>query len=201
MARPSMSSLRLPQLSSCGPIEALTGRRLERAVKSFRNCQVAAPLKPGRPARRGPSHAAFRNCQVAAPLKHCPVCFETAISRTFRNCQVAAPLKQRSQLCRRRRGGLPQLSSCGPIEAQILQALPGALPPAFRNCQVAAPLKPSSAEKPRACRRALPQLSSCGPIEAGRRRRVWPCAGCLPQLSSCGPIEASWPTKPVRRHG
>ena len=85
----------------------------------------------------------------------------------FRNCQVAAPLKQRQ--VRKTAWGLsclPQLSSCGPIEACALAELGAAIG-------------------------RLPQLSSCGPIEA-----VFPAAAAaarrrLPQLSSCGPIEAA----------
>ena len=64
------------------------------AERAFRNCQVAAPLKQrtGRGPRR--RSGAFRNCQVAAPLK----------------LGVGANEGWFSNF-------LPQLSSCGPIEA------------------------------------------------------------------------------------
>ena len=92
----------------------------------------------------------------------------------------------------RRRGGasLPQLSSCGPIEAA--GSVPAAAlrrAPSFRNYQVAAPLKHGKTLWARAGY-GLPQLSSCGPIEAmyaQAERGHW---ASLPQLSSCGPIEA-----------
>ena len=60
----------------------------------------------------------------------------------FRNCQVAAPLKRPCPAVRVLHGhGLPQLSSCGPIEAYY----------EFLEFSGAS---------------GLPQLSSCGPIEA-----------------------------------
>ena len=68
----------------------------------------------------GDSAGAFRNCQVAAPLK--PAVIDTTLVFT---------------------AALPQLSSCGPIEALVPCA--GALDGS-----------------------GLPQLSSCGPIEASR---------------------------------
>ena len=119
-ASPPTSSL--PQLSSCGPIEAIVGGGARRRRQGpFRNCQVAAPLKPIRGRNDFQGSGAFRNCQVAAPLK--------LISRPI----VRIGMR-----------GLPQLSSCGPIEA-IRNGLP---------CRLCGP---------------LPQLSSCGPIEATSR--------------------------------
>ncbi len=59
----------------------------------------------------------FRNCQVAAPLKHYPPRWGAGVM-----------------------AGLPQLSSCGPIEARSVCAR-RQWGTTFRNCQVAAPLK------------------------------------------------------------
>ena len=66
--------------------------------------------------------------------------------------------------------GLPQLSSCGPIEALCAFCSDALAWSAFRNCQVAAPLKRGQAPEGRGRAVRLPQLSSCGPIEAGGRR-------------------------------
>ena len=63
--------------------------------------------------------------------------------------------------------GLPQLSSCGPIEAVVFTAKTKT-DFAFRNYQVAAPLKPI-VDLPGLQAVCLPQLSSCGPIEASVR--------------------------------
>ena len=61
---------------------------------------------------------AFRNCQVAAPLKLDLAREPYAPRRAFRNCQVAAPLKHVGvELALGLVNRLPQLSSCGPIEA------------------------------------------------------------------------------------
>ena len=86
---------RLPQLSSCGPIEAqLAHVGYAAAIRTFRNCQVAAPLKPNIIGDGDMDAAAFRNCQVAAPLKRLGHWTLTHRYRAaFRNCQVAAPLK------------------------------------------------------------------------------------------------------------
>ena len=87
---------------------------------AFRNCQVAAPLKPQGAPDANAQAKTFRNCQVAAPLKleqarHCP-----HPGPAFRNCQVAAPLKLgAAALVARAVHDLPQLSSCGPIEARL----------------------------------------------------------------------------------
>ena len=132
----------LPQLSSCGPIEAIMPPSGKGRVFSFRNYQVAAPLKHPSKGRGslfggslpqlsscGPIEASaeigpackwtpFRNYQVAAPLKPIQPALAHLFDDTFRNYQVAAPLKQNfvppkiEVLC-----SLPQLSSCGPIEA------------------------------------------------------------------------------------
>ena len=108
----------LPQLSSCGPIEACLAPQCQKHCAPFRNCQVAAPLKRrGGPGGRGGRHA-FRNCQVAAPLK-----------REARGRIVRIHLL------------LPQLSSCGPIEAAGADLCARRADTPFRNCQVAAPLK------------------------------------------------------------
>ena len=40
-----LASQALPQLSSCGPIEAEGMIMAPRPIVTFRNCQVAAPLK------------------------------------------------------------------------------------------------------------------------------------------------------------
>ena len=84
---------------------------------------------------------------------------------------------------------LPQLSSCGPIEARAWRRpRPRSRP--FRNYQVAAPLKPVGLHAAAEARR-LPQLSSCGPIEATfTDAKAANGVLSLPQLSSCGPIEA-----------
>ena len=60
---------RLPQLSSCGPIEAWDPAEPKAWTVSFRNYQVAAPLKPVLDGRGRIEGRAFRNYQVAAPLK------------------------------------------------------------------------------------------------------------------------------------
>ena len=91
-----------------------------RPAPAFRNYQVAAPLKPPAAHVSIRPLAAFRNYQVAAPLKQVVV-VNTAPSITpFRNYQVAAPLKHsRNARKARQPERLPQLSSCGPIEAQV----------------------------------------------------------------------------------
>ena len=67
--RPTGELAVLPQLSSCGPIEAQARLSGPLHVHSFRNCQVAAPLKPTNKICKPPAGHSFRNCQVAAPLK------------------------------------------------------------------------------------------------------------------------------------
>ena len=110
---------------------------------------------------------------------------------TFRNCQVAAPLKRVDKVVGPvRRVALPQLSSCGPIEACGNRPANRPWAPPFRNCQVAAPLKRGEAGRPCDGGQGLPQLSSCGPIEASAASWTPRSCPCLPQLSSCGPIEA-----------
>ena len=85
---------------------------------------------------------------------------------------------------------LPQLSSCGPIEAAPKTGSPARASQAFRNYQVAAPLKRRTACSAGWPGGILPQLSSCGPIEANLSAWSAISASTLPQLSSCGPIEA-----------
>ena len=58
----------LPQLSSCGPIEAISRPRCPHRRRSFRNYQVAAPLKMHKLDLIHHPHVAFRNDQVAAPV-------------------------------------------------------------------------------------------------------------------------------------
>ena len=136
----------------------------------------------------------------------------------FRNCQVAAPLKLRHGRARGQGLAFPQLSSCGPIEAQThfpihpprdrFPQLSSCGPieararkrsgcraacSAFRNCQVAAPLKLLVPGTPRQHGKTFPQLSSCGPIEARAKSLTRKTGGAFPQLSSCGPIEATCP--------
>ena len=61
----------------------------------------------------------FRNCQVAAPLKRAARPLNRKRGLAFRNCQVAAPLKLVQPLrSHQALPPLPQLSSCGPIEAE-----------------------------------------------------------------------------------
>jgi len=60
---------------------------------------------------------------------------------------------------------VPQLISCGPIEARIA------------NCTASA-------------YRNVPQLISCGPIEAAMTYIAIGNRMAVPQLISCGPIEA-----------
>ena len=93
------------------------------AAGAFRNCQVAAPLKRLAPRRRARQGGPFRNCQVAAPLKRAGTGGARRRRYAFRNCQVAAPLKQwASHLPAGAGTPLPQLSSCGPIEAYLVEA-------------------------------------------------------------------------------
>ena len=87
---------------------------------------------------------------------------------SFRNYQVAAPLKPVVCPFIKRHTDLPQLSSCGPIEAIVDTVVVGALPT------------------------ILPQLSSCGPIEAASPIKRMISRKILPQLSSCGPIESPY---------
>ena len=62
-------------------------------------------------------------------------------SSSFRNYQVAAPLKlEEAPVVLGVHLLLPQLSSCGPIEASRLSRAVKSVP-SFRNYQVAAPLK------------------------------------------------------------
>ena len=135
------------------------------ARRSFRNEQVAAPLKhcttvsgytgaQGIPQRtscgpiEAPDHAGtpppvmpFRNEQVAAPLKLVNPRSRSLHSLSFRNEQVAAPLKQR--------GGKRPAAAGGPFRNEQVAAplkrgrvgRPRRARPPFRNEQVAAPLK------------------------------------------------------------
>ena len=184
--------MHLPQLSSCGPIEALSLGFSGMKAATFRNCQVAAPLKPRRPPR---------GALGARPLPQLSSCGPIEATAT-------TPTRSRSS-------SLPQLSSCGPIEAAFRRAAGRRARQAFRNCQVAAPLKRRPGKRMaghtgafRNCQVAaplkrdpdaghlarkqfLPQLSSCGPIEAACTNCArWAAMRRLPQLSSCGPIEA-----------
>ena len=93
-AAPTGKHVRLPQLSSCGPIEATrTARSATLSLKAFRNYQVAAPLKRPDDSKVAPGGRAFRNYQVAAPLKRPIVLSYSVRWGAFRNYQVAAPLK------------------------------------------------------------------------------------------------------------
>ena len=136
---------------------------------------------------------AFRNCQVAAPLKHCGRRHSDGRQGAFRNCQVAAPLKRDLRAPGRggRLGGLPQLSSCGPIEA-LAPNRPREISRPLPQLSSCGPIE-ACWSRPWLPRRdgRLPQLSSCGPIEAHARRQAGRWHGSLPQLSSCGPIEAA----------
>ena len=143
---------RLPQLSSCGPIEARRPYWRPPDFAPFRNCQVTAPLK--RTMRRTFSLSISHLPQLSScgPIEARGCCFIVRRGHTFRNCQVAAPLKR-----------LRDLARCH-VER------------AFRNCQVAAPLKQGGNVHVVLDGALLPQLSSCGPIEAlawGRGRRQW----------------------------
>ena len=85
--------------------------------------------------------ATFRNEQVAAPLKG-PAGRVAAVRHTaFRNEQVAAPLKVPLEASVPPGGDrIPQRTSCGPIEGTHRPSVGSSHPP-FRNEQVAAPLK------------------------------------------------------------
>ena len=100
------------------PLKRVDECELCRPDASFRNCQVAAPLKHFYVRCVGVQVLAFRNCQVAAPLKQNLVFKQATQVFAFRNCQVAAPLKRVDHLNHACDLGLPQLSSCGPIEAR-----------------------------------------------------------------------------------
>ena len=158
----------LPQLSSCGPIEATSASRSGARPRPFRNCQVAAPLKRALQLFLLRLAAPpFRNCQVAAPLKRHRRAHLQSGRAAFRNCQVAAPLKQRADLLDQR----PDLPFRNCQVAAPLKRLRAGNdirhgPPPFRNCQVAAPLKQAPATLRSLQISCLPQLSSCGPIEA-----------------------------------
>ena len=88
------------------------------AKSTFRNEQVAAPLKGGSNPLLPIPRSTFRNEQVAAPLKAQHGAFVILpCLPAFRNEQVAAPLKGRFAC---NTGGharcFPQRTSCGPIE-------------------------------------------------------------------------------------
>ena len=155
-----------PQLSSCGPIEAGVELGGPWPGGPIRNCQVAAPLKQGRPcpladrpshpqlsscgpieaarylgaARRRPNHPQLSSCGPIEASAMAPT-----LSRYARHPQLSScgPIEATLKPPRPRHGGRhPQLSSCGPIEAR------GSFTDAsrrgtIRNCQVAAPLKPA----------------------------------------------------------
>ena len=113
-----LSGKPFPQLSSCGPIEAAVPTYYGVSRRAFRNCQVAAPLKPPSWWTCSRGSKTFRNCQVAAPLKPWSAGGPGSTRPPFRNCQVAAPLKHITRkFLFQKRGYFPQLSSCGPIEA------------------------------------------------------------------------------------
>ena len=185
-----------------------------RKAGAFRNCQVAAPLKPGLRPPCPRIRNAFRNCQVAAPLKRMrgvgmrgvgmrlpqlSSCGPIEAGRPSRRSVRAPSLPQLSScgpieagqfpVCGPDIPRLPQLSSCGPIEA-LFRLCGARRPGAFRNCQVAAPLKHCVQSITDWKDGILPQLSSCGPIEADRGACRPAPRQPLPQLSSCGPIEA-----------
>ena len=112
------------------------------------------------------------------------------------------------------RRGLPQLSSCGPIEASFCGRRRRRLPRPFRNCQVAAPLKHTQGGLDAALGRTFRNCQVAAPLKLFKayrgkklglafrncqvaaplkRHGARPCNVCprrLPQLSSCGPIEA-----------
>ena len=63
---------------------------------------------------------AFRNCQVAAPLKRSPG-MEVAAGRPLPQLSSCGPIEAvRRDLCLGGDALLPQLSSCGPIEARLV---------------------------------------------------------------------------------
>ena len=89
---------RLPQLSSCGPIEATACRRAITCPMGLPQLSSCGPIEAWRARQAALAARAFRNCQVAAPLKHTP-CGASGHEPAFRNCQAAAPLKPgRSEL-------------------------------------------------------------------------------------------------------
>ena len=111
------------------------------ARTTFRNCQVAAPLKRHVRAAQLGVLVAFRNCQVAAPLKRRDLGPVPRDRRTLPQLSSCGPIEAVFTLSIvLAKTVLPQLSSCGPIEAVIAQKGDLGYGP-FRNCQVAAPLK------------------------------------------------------------
>ena len=140
---------RLPQLSSCGPIEACACAGSLVCGFSLPQLSSCGPIEAARPCMRGPRRlAAFRNYQVAAPLKR-----RLAVSFLFRLCSLpqlssCGPIEAGADFDDWARIlALPQLSSCGPIEAWAADLSQQAVFPPFRNYQVAAPLK----QKARLC--------------------------------------------------
>ena len=113
---------RLPQLSSCGPIEAWRGWACPCLPAAFRNCQVAAPLKRSFSCLRRCSSAFLPQLSSCGPIEACASRRRRALPPAFRNCQVAAPLKLIIGRSSQVSPDLPQLSSCGPIEAPSLGA-------------------------------------------------------------------------------
>ena len=157
----------LPQLSSCGPIEASLPVSSRRRALPFRNCQVAAPLKLGAPSRAPSSAEPLPQLSSCGPIEARPWCIA----------------EKREKL-------LPQLSSCGPIEARLGEQDAGQVG-AFRNCQVAAPLKPDRVDRLVEAARAFRNCQVAAPLKLPRRCRDRRRRQIrLPQLSSCGPIEA-----------
>ena len=164
----------LPQLSSCGPIEAYITKSALLGQMAFRNYQVAAPLKRN-------LRAPYKVVKYLPQLSSCGPIEAAACSRAARprpslpQLSSCGPIEAHSVVAHVLAQGisLPQLSSCGPIEADGTGAQ-RRYGSAFRNYQVAAPLKPEGASDNSALS-YLPQLSSCGPIEASISQRLPTC--------------------------
>ena len=138
----------------------------------------------------------FRNCQVAAPLKHLDVVQFILCRRSFRNCQVAAPLKLGTAAGGANAAGtLPQLSSCGPIEASLRRQGGKLARNAFRNCQVAAPLKHAVHRRHVRRRRTFRNCQVAAPLKqyGGRTAR-----SIVAAFRNC---QVAAPLKRAARHG
>ena len=94
-----LRSCRIPQRTSCGPIEGGWFTSATSFMASFRNEQVAAPLKEVCGMHADHQEEAFRNEQVAAPLKDRIRIDIERLADPFRNEQVAAPLKVVHAVC------------------------------------------------------------------------------------------------------
>ena len=107
-----------PQLSSCGPIEASPAARSAAGSGGFPQLSSCGPIEACYPWRHRHRIATFRNCQVAAPLKLTDRLIEVGGTFSFPQLSSCGPIEALRRLgLKGADKAFPQLSSCGPIEA------------------------------------------------------------------------------------